>query len=142
MVQAAVTRQIRTLEEELGVMLFNRTRHGMVLTADGELLVERARRALAELDRAQLEIRPETGETTGTVRVGLLESVADVLAEPLAASVAAAYPGIELRILTAYSGDLQQWLDNRDVDLSLLYNLTPTPTLSVVPLLREQLWAV
>lgn len=142
MVQPAVTRQIRTLEDEIGVPLFNRTRHGMVLTADGELLVDRARRALAELDRARLEISRETGEVTGVVRVGLLESVADVLAEPLAASVAGAYPGIELRILTAYSGHLQQWLDNRDVDLSLLYNLTSTPTLAVVPLLREQLWAV
>jgi DNA-binding transcriptional LysR family regulator len=142
MVQPAVTRQIRTLEEELGAPLFNRTRRGMILTADGELLVERARRALAELERARIEISRDTGEVTGVVRVGLLESVADVLAQPLAASVARAYPGIELRILTAYSGHLQQWLDDHDIDLSLLYNLTSTPTLAVIPLLREQLWAV
>jgi LysR family nitrogen assimilation transcriptional regulator len=36
MVQPAVTRQIRALEEELGVPLFDRTRHGMIPTAEGE----------------------------------------------------------------------------------------------------------
>lgn len=142
MVQPAVTRQIRTLEVELGVPLFNRTRQGMVLTADGELLVERARRALAELERARLEIGPAAGQVTGAVGVGLLDSVADIIAPPLAASVAREYPGIELRILTAYSGHLQQWLDVGDIDLSLLYNLTPGSSVTVIPLLREKLWAV
>jgi LysR family nitrogen assimilation transcriptional regulator len=142
MVQPAVTRQIRTLEEEIGAPLFKRTRQGMVLTADGELLVAHARRALAELERARLEISPAHGDVTGVVSVGLLDSVADVLAQPLAATVAAAYPGIELRILTAYSGHLQQWLDAGDIDLSLLYNLPATASLAVIPLLREQLWVV
>ena len=142
MVQPAVTRQIRTLEEELGVPLFDRTRHGMVPTAEGELLVERARRALGELERARTEIRPAPGEVAGIVSVGLLESVADLLAQPLAAAVASAHPGIELRILTAYSGHLQQWLDSGDIDLSLLYNLAGVPSLAVIPLLREKLWAV
>src|SRR6516165_1111547 len=91
MVQPAVTRQIRTLEEELGVPLFDRTRHGMVPTAEGELLVERARRALGELERARTEIRPVPGEVAGIVSVGLLESVDDLLAQPLAAAVASAH---------------------------------------------------
>lgn len=141
MVQPAVTRQIRTLEQEVGVLLFTRTRQGMVLTAEGELLVDRARRALGELERARLEISPARDEVTGVVSVGLLESVADMLTEPLAASVARAYPGIELRILTAYSGHLRQWLDAGDIDMSLIYNLSPTPSLAVMPLLREKLWA-
>ena len=74
--------------------------------------------------------------------VGLLESVLDILAQPLADAVAQRHPGIELRLLTAYSGHLQQWLDTGDVDVSLLYNLSDTPSVSVVPLLQERLWAV
>jgi LysR family transcriptional regulator, nitrogen assimilation regulatory protein len=140
-VQPAVTRQIRTLEEELGVTLFERTRHGMMPTAEGELLVEHARRALRELDRARAEIRPDPGEPIGTVTVGLLESTIDIIAEPLVTTVAHRYPGIDLRILTAYSGHLQQWLDSGEIDISLLYNLADTPSLAVVPLLREKLWA-
>jgi DNA-binding transcriptional LysR family regulator len=140
-VQPAVTRQIHILEEELGVRLFDRTRQGMIPTAEGELLVERARRALAELERARAEILPGERPLTGVVSIGLLESVADLLARPLAAAVAHAHPGIELRVLTAYSGHLQQWLDAGDIDLSLLYNLTSAlAPLAVTPLLRESLW--
>lgn len=142
LVQPAVTRQIRTLEEEVGVPLFERTGQGMVVNEAGKILVERARRALRELDRARAEIQPDPVAVQGIVTVGLLESTVDILASPLIHAVAEHFPRIELRILTAYSGHLQQWLDLGDVDLSLLYNLTPSPSISATPLLVEQLWAV
>ncbi|RSM77772.1 LysR family transcriptional regulator, partial [Amycolatopsis sp. WAC 01375] len=105
-------------------------------------LVERARRALTELDRARAELAPKPGVVTGIVTVGLLESAAERLAAPLTTAVLREHPGIELRLLTAYSGHLQRWIDDGDVDLSLLYNLTSTPSLNVRPLVRERLWAV
>ena len=111
-------------------------------TPAGEVFVGRARRALRELERAQAEIRPDPQEVAGIVTVGVLESVIDVVVQPLVAAVADRYPSIELRILTAYSGHLQQWLDAGDVDLSLLYDLADTPSLAVTPLLEERLWAV
>lgn len=142
LVQPAVTRQIRTLEHELGVPLFERTRHGMRPTAAGMSFAERARRALAELDRARAEVAPTPGAVTGIVSVGLLESTAELLAEPLVSAVLRLHPRIELRVLTAYSGHLQQWLDDGDLDLTLLYNLTNTPSLNVRALVREKLWVV
>ncbi|MEU6641888.1 LysR family transcriptional regulator [Saccharomonospora sp. NPDC046836] len=142
LVQPAVTRQIRTLEQELGVPLFERTRQGMRLTEAGASMAERARRALHELDRARAEIRPDPGVITGTVTVGVLESAAFLIAEPFVAAVLRDHPGIELRLVTAYSGHLQNWLDEGDLDVSLLYNLTSTPSLNVEPLARERLWVV
>ncbi|MFC0527649.1 LysR family transcriptional regulator [Phytohabitans kaempferiae] len=142
LVQPAVTRQIRLLEEEVGVALFNRTHQGMIPTAAGEALVLRARRALQELERARAEIRPDPRQVAGIVTVGVLDSVVDVVVPPLVTAVAQRYPEIHLRIMAAYSGHLQQWLDAGDVDLSLLYNLAETPSLAVVPLLREDLWVV
>jgi LysR family nitrogen assimilation transcriptional regulator len=142
LVQPAVTRQIRTLEHELGIALFERTRQGMQPTDAGATLVERARRALNELERARAEIQPTPGVVTGIVTVGLLDSASDLLAELLVSAVARGNPGIELRLLTAYSGHLQQWLDDGDLDLTLLYNLESTPSLNAEPLVREKLWAV
>jgi LysR family nitrogen assimilation transcriptional regulator len=142
LVQPAVTRQVRSLERELGVPLFERTRHGMRPTAAGLNLADRARRALTELDRARAEIAPAPGIVTGLVAVGLLESTAELLAEPLVSAVRREHKGIELRVLTAYSGHLQRWLDDGDLDVSLLYNLTSTPSLNVRSLLREKLWVV
>ncbi|WP_413798192.1 LysR family transcriptional regulator [Streptomyces iranensis] len=142
LVQPAVTRQIRTLEQELGVELFERTGQGMRPTGAGTIMVDRARRALSELERARAEVRPTPGKVAGIVTVGLLESTSDLLAEPLVTAIARDHPGIELRLMTAYSGHLQQWLDDGDLDLTLLYNLNSTPSLNALPLACERLWAV
>lgn len=142
LVQPAVTRQIRTLEQELGVPLFERTRLGMRPTRAGSIMVDRARRALDELERARIEVRPEPGAVTGIVTVGLLESTTDLLAEPLVSALAEEHPGIELRLMTGYSGHLQRWLDEGDLDLTLLYNLDGTPSLNTRQLVRERLWVV
>jgi DNA-binding transcriptional LysR family regulator len=79
---------------------------------------------------------------TGIVSVGLLDSTAELLCGPLVSAVLRHHPGIELRVLTAYSGYLQQWLDGGALDLSLLYNLESTPSLNVRPVVREKLWVV
>lgn len=50
--QPPLTRQIRSLEQELGVPLFERTPRGMRLLSSGEALLARARRILAEVDAA------------------------------------------------------------------------------------------
>jgi LysR family transcriptional regulator, nitrogen assimilation regulatory protein len=142
LVQPAVTRQIRLLEEEVGVALFERTPQGMTPTPAGAAFVERARRALHELERARTEARPSSEQVTGLVTIGLLESVTDLLVQPLLAALEERYPGIEVRILTAYSGHLQTWLDDGDVDLATLYNVATTQSLAVLPLVREPLWAV
>jgi LysR family transcriptional regulator, nitrogen assimilation regulatory protein len=143
LVQPAVTRQIQLLEQEMGVQLFERTPQGMTLTSEGEVLVERARRALYELERARSEIQPDPGgEVTGIVTVGMLESTIDIMVPRLVSGVRDRHPAIRLRIVTAYSGHLQRWLDDGDVDISLLYNLAETPSLAVLPLLEERLWAV
>jgi LysR family nitrogen assimilation transcriptional regulator len=140
--QPAVTRQIRALERELGVVLFERTREGMRPTQAGAVMVRRARRALHELERARADVQPTPDVVTGAVSLGLLESTSDLLAGPLASAIADEHPGIKLRLVTAYSGHLQQWLDDGDLDLTLLYNLGRAPSLNNHPLLREKLWAV
>ncbi|MEK6438276.1 LysR family transcriptional regulator [Pseudonocardia sp. T1-2H] len=142
LVQPAVSRQIRLLEDELGTALFERTRSGMVLTSDGRVLLEHARRALGELERARAEIRPRSGELQGLVTVGLLPSFADPLAEALVGRVAREHPTVQLRLLVGYAGHVAEWLDAADVDLAVLYDVRPSASVDVRPLLDEALWVV
>lgn len=142
MVQPAVSRQISSLEDELGVPLFDRTRQGMRPTGSGAAFVARARRILTEVERARAEIQPTRGEVTGIASVGILSSVERLLAASLVDVVRRKHPGIELHLAAAYSGHLQQWLDDGDLDLALLYNLSTTQSVRVLPLLRDRLWAV
>lgn len=141
-VQPAVSRQLRLLEEDLGAPLFERSRHGMTLTDAGQILVDYARRAMHELERARAEIQPAAGAITGIVTIGILPSTSDLLAGPLVSAVAASHPGIRLRLLTGYTGHLQDWMEAGDVDAALLYDPKLSPTMEIKPLLEERLWIV
>ncbi|MCH6468601.1 LysR family transcriptional regulator [Sinomonas terrae] len=142
LVQPAVTRQIRALESELGVSLFERSRNGMIVTEAGELLVEHARRAVAELERGRAAVRADPGVVRGIVNVGLLDSVTDLVAEPLVAAMAHTHPDIELHVFTAFAGHLRRWLYDGELDVALLFGVSDPSAITVYPVAREKLWAV
>lgn len=142
LVQPAVSRQLRMLEEDLGTELFERGRHGMQLTPSGKTMLEYARRILNEVARAKAEIQPTEGPVAGIVSIGLLASTSDLLATLLATEVARRYPHIRLRLTIGYAGHLQDWLEVGDLDAALLYGQKETPALQVKALLEESLWVV
>lgn len=142
LVQPAVSRQLKLLEEEIGTPLFARERHGMELTEAGRTLADHARRALRELERAKAEIKPVSGAVSGLVHVGLLPSTCDLIAGDFVAGLKREYPAIHLRVSTGYAGHLQQWLERGEVDLAMLYNLQPTAAISILPVLEETLYLV
>jgi DNA-binding transcriptional LysR family regulator len=69
-VQPALSMQIRSLEEELGVPLFTRTSRKVVLTEAGEVLVAEARRAVAQAERAKEMVRRSARGEIGAIRIG------------------------------------------------------------------------
>jgi DNA-binding transcriptional LysR family regulator len=142
LVQPAVSRQLRLLEEDVGAELFERERHGMALTDAGKALLVYARRAMLELDRARAEIGGAVNEIAGLVTVGLLPSTCDLISSPLVSAVAAAYPSIRMRIAMGYAGTLQQWLETGEIDAALLYGVERTPDIHSKTLLEEPLWVV
>lgn len=142
LVQPAVSRQLRLLEEEVGAQLFTRERNGMELTEAGRVLAEHARRALRELDQARADIRSAELNVSGVVNLGLLPSTCDLIAGPLAEEVKRKHPDVHLRVRTGYAGHLQQWLLAGDLDVALLYDREPTPALGIEPLVDESLYVV
>ncbi|ALM83458.1 LysR family transcriptional regulator [Bordetella sp. N] len=143
LVQPAVSRQLRMLEEDLGIPLFERKRHGMVLNAAGQALAEHARRIMLDLDRARAELRADAGaEINGLVTLGLLPSTTDMLSSALLTAVAVSYPGIRLRLAVGYTGTLRRWLAAGEIDAALLYGAEKTDDVDARPLIEEALWAI
>ena len=68
--QAAISMQIRQLEDEVGLPLFTRTPRRVIITEAGEYLLERARKILREHDTALAEIAELGGAEHGRLRIG------------------------------------------------------------------------
>ncbi len=142
LVQPAVSRQLKLLEEDVGTALFERGRSGMALTGAGRTLVEHARRILDEVARARASIRPDSGEVGGLVMIGLLPSTAELLSGALVRAVAEKYPAIRIRITVGYAGHMQRWLESGEIEAALLYDVKQKATMYVKPLLAEALWVI
>jgi DNA-binding transcriptional LysR family regulator len=142
--QPSLSKQIRTLEAELGAPLFSRARGNITLTPAGEALLPLARRILADVETARREVQDLTGLRRGRVRLGATPSLfAGLLADALM-RFRTRYPGIELRVEEGGSRDLVRDLARGQLDLALIIlPLQSTdPALETTPILREELVVV
>jgi len=139
MAQPPLSRQIRDLERQLGVRLFERrpTR----LTEAGRQFVARARRIVEDADRLVRELGQEgTGELTGTVRLGYLPAAGLDTVPLLTRALAEEHPGITLEAEQHWAPD-RALLDG-EVDLVLTRCAPAYPRLARRTLRREHLVAL
>jgi DNA-binding transcriptional LysR family regulator len=123
--QPSLSRQIRLLEEELGVVLFRRGARGMTLTEPGEVLYGRICGPLREIGHALYEVRALPRSAGGSVVLGMPPTMVQLLAGTLARRVATSAPNVTLRIVDAYSGHLLEWINAGELDAAILYGPTP-----------------
>jgi DNA-binding transcriptional LysR family regulator len=142
--QPALSQQVRRLEDEVGVALVDRTTRHVALTAAGELLVGRARRALAEVDAAAAELSELAGVRTGRVVIGAMRSTGRFDLSALFAAYYARHPGIELVVREEPSEVMLQRLhaDALDVAFLSVNRLDAGPDIQLHPLLDEPLVAL
>ena len=117
--QSAVSAQIRALEAELGVRLFDRTTRRVTLTQPGEKFLVRARRALGELDSARGELADLAAVLTGRVAIGATAVVGPYDLPGALARFHARYPGVDLTLRSGLVAKLLTLLDGGDVDLAI-----------------------
>ncbi|MCG8919489.1 LysR substrate-binding domain-containing protein [Actinokineospora sp. PR83] len=139
--QPSLSKQIHSLEAELGAPLFNRARGNVTLTAAGEALLPVAKRILSDVDTARLEVAELVGLRRGRIRLGATPSVCvGVLADVLR-TFHDAYPGVRLVVEEGGSRDLTAALLGGELDLALV--IVPPqgidPALTSTPILREHL---
>lgn len=140
--QPALSRQIRLLEEELGVRLFDRHGRGMTTTDQGQDVLRHALRVMSELEEIRASVSDEGAPLRGHVSIGMPPTVSDILSEPLVAAFREAHPDATLRIVSTYSNYLMDWMHRGEIDASILYDPKSARTLRVQPLLDEVLFLI
>jgi len=139
--QPSLSRQIRLLERELGVLLFHRgPGQGLVtLTADGDALLPFIRRVLADVEATAAEARALTGMSRGRLSIGATPSLATSMLAPALVEFHAAHPGIELLVVEAGSHQLVRQLASGEVDLALVVLPITDAGVAATPLFDDPL---
>lgn len=118
--QPALTKQIKQLENLLGVRLFERSRAGMTLTPAGETLAARTAPLLAGWDLALQETRRAAAQADRVLRVGFLASAANEATPRIIAEFARRRPGWRVDMRQASWADPTGGLADAEVDIALV----------------------
>jgi LysR family transcriptional regulator, low CO2-responsive transcriptional regulator len=119
--QAAISMQIRQLEEEVGLPLFTRTPRRVLLTEAGELLLERARKILREHDAAVEEIAEIAGAEYGRLRIGSASAMFTTNQLPwILQKLKEKFPQSDVSVSSGTSAALVQKIVNGEIDVAFV----------------------
>lgn len=138
--QPVLSRQIKALEESVGVALLYRNGRGIVLTEAGKLLENYASAILEQASRATTELAALRSNPRGTIVLGMPPSVGVVLTAPLVQQFREKFPQVSMRVVEGFSGHLLEWLVMGRIDVAVLYNAPRMNNLLAEPILRDELF--
>jgi LysR family nitrogen assimilation transcriptional regulator len=119
--QSALSRQVSALEREVGGRLFHRTGRGVALTEIGERVLPQGRALIADALAFEQAAKSPRDRPSGEVTLGLVPVASRTFVAGLTALLRDDYPGIRLRVLEGYSGQVEEWLAAQRVDIAV-YN--------------------
>src|SRR5699024_6598149 len=126
--QPSLSRQISTLEKELGAELFHRARGHISLTAAGQTLLPTARRMLADAEAVRRDMDELAGLRRGRIRLGATPTLCVSLVAEAISRFHRDHPGIELELVEKGSRELIEALGAGELDLALITRtLDPGP---------------
>lgn len=118
--QPALSMQIHELEQQLGLILVERTRAGVLLSDKGREIAARAARVLGDV-REMIEFAQHSNEVlSGSLRLGVIPSIAPYMLPPLLPLLRESYPNLELHVRETQTLPLTQELVEGKLDVLLL----------------------
>ena len=139
--QSAVSQMVSGLEEELGLKLMHRSRSGIRLTAEGQLLLPEMEAILEHERKLESLVESLRGGETGEVVVASFSSVAVHWLPSILREFGEQYPGVNLRLNTGDYHDVAQWLADGTAGVGFV-NLPFDGDCSCIPLYQDRLLAV
>jgi DNA-binding transcriptional LysR family regulator len=140
--QPAVTLQVKTLEEELGLKLFERSSTGVSLTEAGKLLLQDAEQLHLLALQAENRLAALKGQATGELVLGASTTIAQYVLPPLLAEFSRRYPGIQLQVFSQNTEHVAEGMANGRFGLGLIEGPPLRRDVKVGPWFNDELLLV
>ncbi|MGE5704058.1 MAG: LysR family transcriptional regulator [Clostridia bacterium] len=135
--QSAVSQMIRSLETELGVTLFHRSRNGISPTSIGERMLQHAREIVHITSCMKEEASAAQGVETGTLRISSIHSVSNKILPGLIGSFRKRFPQVDIVLFEGGYEEINSWINQSVVDVG--FTTLPEKDMTVFPLTRDEM---
>ena len=118
--QPTLSRQIADLEQELGVKLFVRSNHHIVLTEDGMILKRRAQEILSLADKTKRDFLQKDEDLSGTISIGSGEFRSTEYLAKIIAEFRKKYPNVKYEIYSGNANNIRDYIERGLLDIGLM----------------------
>lgn len=137
--QPAITFQIKKLEDQLGVSLFTRTKHGVVLTDEGKVLFDYVKTGIESITNGENALSNLKNLDSGIIRIGASTTVCRHVVMPYLEKFHEKYPKIDIQIVNNLTGNLLKELRNGNLDILFLnMPMNENKDLKIIPITDVQ----
>lgn len=138
--QPTLSGQIKKLEQELGVVIFERTNRSVEITAIGEDILQHARLIMEQADVIKQLAMAYQDPLAGPLRIGAIPTLSPYLMPLILLPLKKAHPQLKLVLSEEMTDILLTRLQNHEIDAALLATPVDEAELEVMPLFDEPFW--
>jgi len=137
--QPAITFQIKKLEDQLGISLFTRTKHGVILTDEGKVLFDYVKIGIDSITNGENALSNLKNLESGVIRIGASTTVCRHIVMPYLEKFHELYPKIDIQIVNNLTTNLLKELRNGNLDVLFLnLPMSESKDLKVTSLMEVQ----
>ena len=140
--QPTLSRQLRQLEEELGVKLFHRSKHSIILTEDGMLLKRRAQEIVSLSHKTVQELSHKEDVLSGEIAIGCGETKGMLFLSEQIRKFQQKYPLVQFSIHSAIADDTKERIEKGILDIGLLMEPVDVGKYEFIRMPKKEKWGI
>lgn len=139
--QPAISKSMQKLEDELQLVLFDRSEKSVTLTPEGKVLLGHARSILGSIEEARKEMEELRGLERGEIRIGLPSMFGSFYFPQIIKEFKKMYPSLHIGVVEEGTLQVRKLIERKEVDLGIIDIEHAGPDIEVIPLLTEEMVA-
>jgi len=136
--QPTLSMQIQKLEDQLGVLIFDRSKHPVIPTDIGTKIIAQARAVVNESKRLQEIIEEEKGEVSGELTIGVIPTLSPYLLPLFINDFITKYPKVQLTVQEMITDEVLHNMNNDLLDVGLIVTPTGDSNFKEIPIFYEE----